>query len=180
MALDVTAALQASRPAPEEAVPGPVAETGFHRLLVPLDGSAIAEGVLPFVRRLANPGATTIVVLQAVALMPIAAVDAPAPAVLDAEERTREEARRYVEGVAARLGSDGYQADALVRDGDPSTVILDLVRELNVDLIAMTTHGRTGLRRLVFGSVAERVLRDSPVPVFVVRMAEAESAQRAA
>lgn len=180
MALDVTAALQASRPAPEPAVSGAVAEFGFRRLLVPLDGSAVAESVLVFVRRLANPGVTTVVVVQAVPLMPVAVVDAPAPAVLDAEERTREEARGYVESVAARLGSDGYQTEPHVRDGEPSTVILDLVRELNVELIAMTTHGRTWLRRVVFGSVAERVLRDSPVPVFVVRVAEAETAKRAA
>jgi nucleotide-binding universal stress UspA family protein len=49
-----------------------------------------------------------------------------------------------------------------------------------VDLIAMTTHGRTGLRRLAFGSVAEQVLRHAPVPVFLVRVSEAEAARQAA
>jgi nucleotide-binding universal stress UspA family protein len=67
-----------------------------------------------------------------------------------------------------------------VRPGLPAAEIVDAARELHADLIAMTTHGRSGLRRLMFGSVAEAVLHHSDVPVFLLRATEAEVAGRAA
>jgi nucleotide-binding universal stress UspA family protein len=76
----------------------------------------------------------------------------------------------------ARLRAEGVEAEAHVKPGHPATVILDLAHALAVELIAMTTHGRTGLGRLVFGSVAEEVLRRAPVPVFLVRVNDEQAA----
>src|SRR5204863_436422 len=85
----------------------------------------------------------------------------------------------YVDGAAARLNTEGFRVDAHVKLGEPAALILETVRELHADLIAMTTHGRTGLGRLVFGSVAEEVLRGTSVPVFLVRVSEAAAADAA-
>lgn len=151
---------------------------GFHRLLVPLDGSQTAAAVLPYVRRLASPQHTVVLVFQAAprSIPPVAAMEAPPPpAIFEADERLREEAARYVESVTAGLRAEGFDAESHVRIGDAAQTILELARERAVDLIAMTTHGRTGLGRLVFGSVAEQVIRQSPVPVFLVRVAAEEA-----
>jgi hypothetical protein len=67
-----------------------------------------------------------------------------------------------------------------VRRGEPVAEILQGAREAEADLIAMTTHGRSGLRRLLFGSVAEAVLRQAEIPVFLMRLANDQAAARAA
>jgi nucleotide-binding universal stress UspA family protein len=79
-------------------------------------------------------------------------------------------ANEYLEYLAGRLTAKGIRAVAKVRIGDPSREILAAVAEEKVDLIAMTTHGRSGLGRLLFGSVAENLLRSAPVPVLLLRM----------
>jgi nucleotide-binding universal stress UspA family protein len=161
---------------------GSAEHSPFRRLLVPLDGSRAAAAILPYVRRLASLRGTTIVLFQAVPrTIPVAAMEAPPPpAVLDADEQSREETKRYLEGVAADLRAEGFDAEWHMRTAEPAGAILELARELDADLIAMTTHGRTGLGRLVFGSVAEQVLRRSPAPVFLVRVAVEEPDTREA
>ena len=71
--------------------------------------------------------------------------------------------------VAATLAAEGLQVDTLAREGYPPDVIVDAARELAVDVIAMCTHGRTGLRHLLLGSNAERVVEHAPCPVLTVR-----------
>jgi nucleotide-binding universal stress UspA family protein len=83
------------------------------------------------------------------------------------------DAQGYLEPLVASLKAKGVRAGARVRIGDPATEIVAAAKEINADLIAMTTHGRTGLGRLLFGSVAEAVLRGSPIPVFLLRTSEA-------
>jgi nucleotide-binding universal stress UspA family protein len=159
--------------------------SGFRRVLLPLDGSRVAEAVLPVVPRIASPGETTLIVLQvvpstAMIVAPAVGMEIPPPAVLETDERMRADAAGYVADVAARLRAEGFDVEPEVRVGDPATVVLDASRQLGTDLIAMTTHGRSGVGRLVFGSVAEQVLRESRAPVFLVRMTEEDLARRAA
>jgi nucleotide-binding universal stress UspA family protein len=154
----------------------------FHRVLIPLDGSSVAESVLPYARRLAG-GGSHLILVQVVTPTPVAAaLEAPASAqiIAEADERARVDAQAYLERMSDRLRRDGREVTALVLLGDPATVITNVAREHAVELIAMTTHGRTGLSRLMFGSVAEHVLRHAPVPVFLVRVAEEAEARRAA
>ena len=164
--------------------PAPVQDDApFHRLLVPLDGSSVAERVLPYARRLAGGRGSDLILVQVVTPTPIAAaMEAPAAAqiVAEADERARVEAQTYLEQMSARLRRDGRDVTPLVLLGDPATVITNVAREHAVELIAMTTHGRTGLSRLMFGSVAEHVLRHAPVPVFLVRVADEAEVRRAA
>jgi nucleotide-binding universal stress UspA family protein len=85
----------------------------------------------------------------------------------------RDEAVEYLNGVTERLRSQGLQVDAETPEGPAAHMIADRARDLGVDLIVMSTHGRGGLGRLVFGSVADSVLRHASCPVLLVRVREA-------
>ena len=89
-------------------------------------------------------------------------------------------ARPLADPLQARLRAAGLTVQTAVRTGDASPEIVAGAREEQADLIAMTTHGRGGLRRLLSGSTADGVLRHASVPVFLLRRTEAELASRAA
>jgi nucleotide-binding universal stress UspA family protein len=141
------------------------------RILVPLDGSTLSEEVLRVVQGLAGPLDVAVDLLQVIE--PI-----PGPAMIELPGSAREladvrpaEAARYLEKIAARLEGQGVRARAEVREGAAVEVITRVAQERGAGLIAMTTHGRSGLGRLLLGSVAERVLRAAPVPVLLWRAA---------
>jgi nucleotide-binding universal stress UspA family protein len=79
------------------------------------------------------------------------------------------EAEEYLQGLESRLRAKGFDVDTHVRYGKDVEEILDHAAQSDIDLIAMSTHGYGGVKRLFFGSVAEKVLRHAPKPVFVVR-----------
>jgi nucleotide-binding universal stress UspA family protein len=81
-----------------------------------------------------------------------------------------EAAQTYLAGVASRLRAGGLQVDHEHPDGPPAEIIVQRARELGAELIALTTHGRTGLGRVVLGSVAESVLRRAPCPLLLLRL----------
>lgn len=134
----------------------------LERILVPLDGSVTAEAVLPHVRRLLRRHDSEVILLR-VANPPAAEEQ------MSLIEATLAAAREYIVGVKDRLEQQGVRARVETRIGPPAGTILDVAEEEDVSLIAMATHGRTGLKRALFGSVAEVVLRKSPVPVLAVR-----------
>ena len=78
-------------------------------------------------------------------------------------------ARQYLQMTAERLRETGIRVDYAIEVGDAATAIVEYAREQSVDLIVMSTHGRSGLGRWVYGSVADRVLRSSAQPVLLVR-----------
>ena len=80
------------------------------------------------------------------------------------------EAREHLASVAADLRGRGVRVTTDARHGDPVTELVAAARETGADLIAMTTHGRSGLGRLLFGSVAEAVLRQAEIPVLMMRL----------
>lgn len=137
------------------------------RVLVPLDGSELSEGILPVVEGLAGPLDVAIDLLRVVEPIPgAAAVELPVQAreLLDVRAA---EAERYLGKIATVLEAKGLRVRAEVREGPAVDAILRYAVESGVGLIAMSTHGRTGLGRLLIGSVAERVLRAGPVPVVI-------------
>ena len=162
----------------------PASESPFRRALVPLDGSRIAEAVLPVFLPMARPLQLEVMLVRVVVpLLEAAPVDESPEAfelAQQAKEHKREEAMDYLRVVAAMPLLEGLKVTMSVRAGQAPDQIIDAARESEADLIAMTTHGRTGLRRLLFGSVAEAVLRTSHVPVFVVRAAPVEAVTRVA
>lgn len=158
--------------------PVDAAEFGFRRALVTLDGSMVAEAILPAFLRVAYPLSMEVVLIRVVPTVPVSADDPPHA--LESAERMRTEADEYLQTLAATPVFEGLRVQTIVRTGDAPREIIAAAQEVQADLIAMTTHGRTGLRRLLFGSVAEAVLRAAPVPVFVVRAAPVEAVPRVA
>jgi len=137
------------------------------RILVPLDGSELSEAVLPVVERLAGPFDFAIDLLRVMEPLPSAVtVDLPAPARELIDLRVVE-AERYLAKIAGGLEAKGLRVRPAVREGPAVEVIQRQALEAGVGMIAMSTHGRTGLGRLLLGSVAERVLRGAEVPVLL-------------
>ena len=87
------------------------------------------------------------------------------------EAAERERAEGAVERTAATL-PDGLSVETTLLEGVPKTVILDYIRDERMDIVVMGTHGRSGLNHYLIGSVAEKVVRNSPVPVVTVRLTE--------
>jgi nucleotide-binding universal stress UspA family protein len=137
------------------------------RVLVALDGSTACETVLRFLMEIAGPLDMTVLLLHV--LEPMPAQVAAGTVIVDDIEARRREAEEYLTPISAALRSQGVDTAWAIRRGRPAEEILAAARESGADLIAMATHGRTGPGRLFFGWVAEAVLRDAPVPVFMMR-----------
>jgi nucleotide-binding universal stress UspA family protein len=140
----------------------------YKRVLVPLDGSEPGESVLPFLTDIAGPLDMTIVLLRVIEPLPTTVIDAGAGTVDDVDARRRD-AVEYLAPLAVALRARGIDTTTTVRVGRAEDEILAAAKAEGADLIAMSTHGRSGLGRLLFGSVAEQVLRQAEVPVFLLR-----------
>jgi nucleotide-binding universal stress UspA family protein len=156
-------------------------QLGFKRALVPLDGSLVAEAILPPFLQLAHPLGMDVALVRVVvpaAIKPAATdeVQAMPGNAAPTIERMLDEADRYLRSVAALPVFEGLKVMTTMRTGEPPDEILASAREIGADVLAMTTHGRTGLKRLLFGSVAEAVLRMADIPVFMLRAAHVEAA----
>jgi nucleotide-binding universal stress UspA family protein len=133
------------------------------KILVPLDGSQLAESVLTQIRRLIKLGDAELVLVGAFNVPPID-VD-----YLKLVDRVRLETDRYMHAVENRLAGEGFRVRRAVVEGVAADTILEVADREKPSLIAMSTHGRSGLSRFVLGSVAEKVLRASAYPVLLVR-----------
>jgi nucleotide-binding universal stress UspA family protein len=134
----------------------------LERIIVPLDGSLTAEAVLPHVRRILHRQDSEIILVRAV-------VPTPVENTVLISDVSMGAAKSYLAGIQERLEREGVRVSSETRAGTAVGVILDVVDDRKATMIAMATHGATGLKRILLGSVAEVVLRKSPVPVFVVR-----------
>ena len=152
----------------------------YRCVLVPLDGSRLAEGIIPFILDLAGPLDMKIVLLRVV---PPAVPDKPLtdPQVVMGDMAAQvTEARAYVASVAADLWSRGLQVQVRVRSGFRVTEIVTAAKEVGADFIAMSTHDRSAFGRLLVGSIAEAVLREAHVPVLLKRATASEARERSA
>jgi nucleotide-binding universal stress UspA family protein len=146
------------------------------RILVPLDGSPGSETIVDALESLDLTAGAALILLHTV--MPSIAPTMAGPGQMvgptvlpyDVYEAGREQALRYLEQVAARLESRGLACECEVREGPPAETIIKAQADLGADLVAMATHGRSGLGRLFLGSVAEAVVGHVPVPVLVTRL----------
>jgi nucleotide-binding universal stress UspA family protein len=149
----------------------------YQTILVPLDGSARAERILPHVEELAQRFHARVVLLRVAVVEEPVQVPLELKSTLDAQaERNRispydpyGEARSYLETKCARLQGQTIQADMRVQDGPIVQAIIDVAESENADLIAMSSHGRTGLERVFYGSVTAGVLNRADRPVLVIR-----------
>jgi nucleotide-binding universal stress UspA family protein len=137
---------------------------GYKKILVPLDGSDIAEAILPEIEKVAIASKTRISLLHVIYVYPIPWEDMTR---LDAI--SRREAKEYLGRIEERLKGKGFNVESHVRQGNDAGEILDYCEQSDIDLIAMSTHGRSGVKRWLLGSVAEKVMRHTTKPVLLVR-----------
>ena len=145
----------------------------FKRILVPLDGSPLAEKALPIAVTLAQKFVSTIILLRV--------LDVPTPSaptshleitidwVMEARKYALLEAERYLDARQGEIHEQGIRVRALIRDTSPPEDILNVATAEEIDLIVLTSHGEGGLARWTFGSVADKVARHSACPVLLVR-----------
>ena len=152
----------------------------YRRALVPLDGSPVAETVLPFILEIAGPLDMEVVLLRVVQPVPPVVIEGSHHVVVEDVEARQIDAEEYLAPLAVELRHRAVRVETQVRRGQPADEIIAAARAMGADIIAMSTHGRSGLGRLVFGSVAEAVLRHAGIPVLLLRATEADVAKRAA
>lgn len=159
----------------------------YKRIVVPLDGSELAEGVLRHASALARRFQGELLLLQVIEplskavaeTMPTAIEPSGAAAVVtvraaeEKHQRDREAAVAYLQAVRRRLR--GVRVSTEVIEGTPGEAIVAFARRRRADIVAMCTHGRSGLARLVYGSVADHVLRHSATPLLLVRVLKHEA-----
>jgi nucleotide-binding universal stress UspA family protein len=152
----------------------------YSQVLVPLDGSEASERALPHAQSLADAFGARVHLLQVISLSheyeasrgggggspTVAEYSVDMARQVTAARQTRAEA--YLQATAARLEENGLQVATSVRQGSTLDNIVNFVAENGIDLIVMSTHGRSGLQRLLVGSVTDRVIRSSHVPVLAI------------
>lgn len=160
--------------------------SGFRSILVPLDGSSLAERALEPARTLAQAFGARVTLLRATRPVQDIAVQLTPmdmPLACDIEEITQIEDQhtaQYLQKVAAGLSDSGLSIECVHRQGHPADVIHDVAAEIGADLIVITTHGLGGWRRVIFGSIATETIRHAHCPVLVIQVAEPDKRKSAA
>jgi nucleotide-binding universal stress UspA family protein len=144
----------------------------YHKVLIPLDGSKLAESALDQVQMMVKEGFA-----GEVTLLNVVKIDAPYAELYGKNfdiNRMREAyfayAGKYLANVETRLGAEGIKVKTEVVEANrPASAITDYARKNGIELIVIATHGYTGMKRLMLGSVALSVLHDSHAPVLLIR-----------
>jgi nucleotide-binding universal stress UspA family protein len=148
----------------------------FKRILVPLDGSLLAERALPPATSLAGKFGSEIILLRVLDVstltLPTWHLEAPPNWIVEAHEHVHEEVENYLKTQQDQLHQQGFEVRTLLRGASPAEGILETAETQEVDLIVMSTHGRSGLTRWALGSVADKVMCHSHCPVLLVRQTE--------
>ncbi len=148
----------------------------YRKILVPLDGSPLAEAALPHALEMAQLGGAEIALVR----VPVLHV-APLPPTVgetlpDAQEqyddRLYQHIKDYLDHVAARLHESGVTVSTDLRYGNVAEAVLDYADEIGADLIVRSTHGRTGVARWLLGSVANKIVQGATCPVLLIRSDE--------
>ena len=155
----------------------------FKHILVPLDGSKVGEAALPVIDKLCDKLASgtkvEITLLGVITLLRhwVVVGEASAPVSYTEDELSliKQRVMDYLKTTAELVTCKGVVVNTVVRSGNAAEEILKGAEELKADLIAMSTHGRSGLRRLAFGSITDKVLHGTGIPVLMVRAAEGTS-----
>ena len=146
----------------------------FTKALAPLDGSELAESALPYAAALSRRMDMSVTLVQ---VLPPDDFYTDGYTVIEVEpgagDQMRADARRYLEGIASRMRDEGLAVAVETVQGKPSSEIAEMARATDHNMIALATHGRSGMSRLLLGSVAEAVVRKSGDPALVVRSSTA-------
>ncbi len=144
----------------------------YKRILVLLDGSTRAETILPHVKQLAQMANSTVILLQVVepATTVASTYDVMSYYSVDMAEQWTHDAQEYLERVQKDFNALGIQTKIVIAHGPVVKSILEVGKEENADLIAMASHGRTGLASVFYGSKAAGVLQQIDRPLLLVRV----------
>ena len=145
----------------------------YKKILAPLDGSDLAECTLEHLKAIASGcKIQNIVVFHTVEPLPAATLTAVVQAggnlLNEIETTNRNNAEQYIKGVAAKLKTEGFNVEPVIAEGYAAEEILKYTQSNDIDLIIMSTHGRSGIKRWVMGSVTSRVLNHATVPVLTI------------
>lgn len=143
----------------------------YKTILVPLDGSKRAERILPYVEELAHKFKAKLVLLQVIEPTVVMAAPYDMGHYYDVNqlERLNDEAKAYLAGLQGTFAEKGITVDTLVDNGPVVTAVLEEAVRKDADLIAMASHGRSGLARAFYGSVASGVLHQADRPLLLIR-----------
>ncbi len=149
----------------------------YERILVPLDGSDVGEAALPYVEELATSlepkTKVEVILLQVVTARTyyVASdqIATPIPYTEEEMEQIKDKAKGYLDKVAERLRSKGVTVKTIVSTGHAAEEIIKAAEETQAGLVAMSTHGRSGISRWALGSVTDKVLREGKVAILTVR-----------
>jgi nucleotide-binding universal stress UspA family protein len=161
----------------------------YRKILVPLDGSELAECAVPHIEVLTKCDTAEVILVSVTELveghtvlegsgqpvrLPVGGWVQPSQPlgerlVPEAFGKKEKEAQRYLDSIAKKLAAKGINASTEVLLGKPAEAIVDYAKHHGCDLIVMASHGRSGPSRWAYGSVADKILRSSSVPVLIVR-----------
>jgi len=152
----------------------------FKHIIVPIDGSDFSLQAVDLAASLAKEQGANCTVFMVVDIVQAAALASATPDLVNAWFKTLEEqAEAAVSAAVSRMRSAGVEANGEIAEGYPPDLIMDVAKRNQADLIVMGSHGRSGLKRLFLGSVAESVLRTSLIPVLIVRGLERKAVKAA-
>ena len=161
-----------------ETEPSPEPAGTFRHILVPLDGSPFAEEALDFAAEIARRDGAACTLVRVVVPIPTVTLPLIDPALnleFDDIAARRTAAREYLERVAEGLREDGIEVSTEVEaHPQPATAILEVGERVGADLVALSIHGRTGVPRMILGSVSDKIVRGGTTPVLLHRPAQNE------
>jgi nucleotide-binding universal stress UspA family protein len=141
----------------------------YQTVLVPLDGSSRAESILPHVENLAIQFKSKVYFLQVVTLHDATIQIDDIDQYLYNINQKKEEIRAYLASIQEGFQKKGIEASCLIEEGAVVETILSVARRENADLIAIASHGRSGLSRVFYGSVAAGIMQKIDRPILVIR-----------
>jgi nucleotide-binding universal stress UspA family protein len=149
----------------------------YTKILLTLDGSELALLALPHARAMAQSFSAELILLQVIEDLTAKQLHyVPSELLVDVERYSAkqlqsavEDAQQELDALVAQLHAESIPARSIVKVGEAAATIIDFAATENVDLIVMSTHGRTGLARWVYGSVAEKVSQAAPCPTLLIR-----------
>ena len=151
----------------------------FSKILVPLDGSELSEKALAMAQNLVSSSDTSIHLMQVISLRPELDARRGGGESITVLEMAQDAARRlievqtargkeYLESLAVQLQKAGINVTTVIREGAADENIVEYAKAQEIDLIVMSTHGRSGFKRFFVGSVTDRVIRSGETPVLVL------------
>ncbi|HEY7586667.1 MAG TPA: universal stress protein [Candidatus Deferrimicrobiaceae bacterium] len=141
----------------------------YKKILVPLDGSALAERAITHAAEIARGAGAELILLEVVQVPLAKTPEAGSTEEIKSIQEIAAQSKIYLNMLAARVGKEGVKVRTVVMEGAADGAILGFAHNEDVDIIVMSTHGRTGLSKALMGSVAEKVMLTTKRPVMLVK-----------